>query len=334
MKKLDSNFQPPLDEIRAKVSQMVSSLELGDFDRNFWRNAVERDFKVMRLKDVKLGETGFLGSDSSIAAKNVRYNALWGMHAVLLYGLFNGLENKDQLVGHGSVNYSSLMYDSHVDLGSFNPYWMIEHQMNCIRIEREYSSIVDGRQSLVDSGFRVDFPLVDGSLKTNSDNLSMRASLPAAEAALKAQERLLGLGRVVSMVEDSHASDISRRFGLNMSNLMFFNLVLRDGEYVVEEGRFNVCYLKLPGKRLDYLDGLSMPLTVRWEFSYPGFHDDLSLLASMWLKEDDVLHPQLYPLRIADYLTRRVNTAGVIDEIVGELKPELEFRDLREAYFE
>lgn len=331
MKKLGSHFPAPVEEIKSKISDMVSSLEVKDFDRASWRRQLEQDFEIRQLDAIGARKTGFIGVDSSITAQNLRYHALWSMHCVSLYGLFDGKDNEDPLVGHGFINYSNLMYDSSIDLGSFNPYWMIEQQMNYIRIAKEYSTLFGGYEKLVESGVEVDFALVDGSLKTNSENLSVKTSLNTVDKALDAQEKLLGLKRVVSMAEDSHSSDISRKFGLNMSNLMLFNIVLDEGEYVVDAGKFNVCYIKLPGKKLAYLGGKSTPTTVRWEFSYPGFEDDLSLIASIWLREIDLLHPQVYPLRIADYLTRRVKTAGLLSEVAREINSDLEFREMREV---
>jgi hypothetical protein len=334
MKDLDAYFRVPEGEIRKKVSEMVSSLEVRDFDVDFWRKRIGDDFKIQKITLNDAGETGFVGADSSITTQNLRYHALWSMHCISLYGLYNGMENEDPLVGQGSIPYSNLMYDSSVELGSFTPYWMLEQQMNCIRIAKEYSSLVENCKSLAAAGRKVDFALVDGSLKTNMENISIKASLKAVDEAVSAQEKLLGLKKVVSMVEDSHASDISRKFGLNMSNLMMFHLLLKEGEYVVDADGFNVCYIKLPGKKLTYMDAESKPLTARWEFSYPHFEEDLNSLASIWLKEDDLLHPQIYPLRIADYLTRQIKTSGLLNEVVSEINPDLEFRDMREANFE
>jgi len=330
MRELDLHFLPNEGDIAGRVSELISSLELRDFDKERWRSRVEAEFEIRSLSLPKHGEAGFLAADSSVAKQNLRYHALWSMHCVSLYGLFDGRQHDDPLVGHGSVDYSNLMYDSAVDLGSFEPYWMIEQQMNHIRVAREYSSIAGNFEALRRSGVQVDYALVDGSLETNHQNLSMEVKLATADAALEAQRRLLDLKKVVSMAEDSHASGISRRLGLSMSNLMLFDLILRGGEYVVDEGRFNVCYIKLPGKRLSYLEGLSSPLSVRWEFSYGGFEDDLNLLASIWLRDADLLHPQLYPLRIADYLTRRIKASGLISQAVEETKADLEFREMRE----
>jgi hypothetical protein len=329
MKQLGLAFLPHMGELMRKASVLASSLKPADFDRERWRGVVDSEFGIRRFACVDADTAGLIAADSSMALQNLRYHALWGMHCVSLYGLFNGIRNPDLLVGNGYVNYTDLMYESRVDLGSFRPYWMLEQQMNHLRIAAEYSALACDRDALVDSGRKVDYLLVDGSLKTNSENLSVKADLPTVRAAVDAQERLLKLHTVVSMAEDSHASDISSRFGLNMSNLMFFHLLLDDFEYVVDDGRFSVCYIKLPGKRLSYSLDECRPTTVRWEFPYRGFEPDLSRLASIWLKEDDLLHPQVYPLRIADYLTRRINAGGLLKEAAGESNAESEFRDLR-----
>jgi len=331
MRKLDVQFQPSFDEIRDRISDLVSRLEVRDFDRELWRRKVMQDYAIRRVNILAPGKTGFICADSSFNLQNIRYHALWSIHCISIYGLFNGMNNEDQLVGYGSVPYAGLLYDSSVDVGIFNPYRLIDQQVNYLRIAREYASIVRNYAVVRDSGLQVDVALVDGSLSTNLEHLSLKADFSSRQAALDAQEQLLGLPKVVSMAEDSHASDVAHRMGLEMSNLMLFNLVLEEGEYVVDAGRFNVCYLKLPGKNLAYLGGRSSPVTVRWEFSYPRFEEDLDAMASIWLQEDDLLHSQLYPLRIADYLTRKIKTSGLLDEAISDVRPELEFRSLRES---
>lgn len=331
MKQLGLAFQPPMEEIRKKASALASSLKPADFDIDRWRGMLESEFKIRRLGVSQTGDAGFIASDSSLAVQNLRYHALWGLHCVSLYGLYNGRSNPDPLVGNGLIHYNRLMYESRVDFGSFNPYWMLEQQANHLRIAMEYSALARDCESMKDSGHAVDYLLVDGSLKTNSESLSDKTNLPTVSAAVDAQEKLLKAGRVVSMAEDSHASDIARKFGLNMSNLMLFHLTLSEGEYIVDGGRFNVCYVKLPGKRLSYTSDICMPTTVRWEFPYPDFELDLNKLASIWLREDDLLHSQLYPLRIADYLTRRISAAGLLKEALEEANPEPEFRYLRQV---
>jgi hypothetical protein len=331
MKNLDVQFQPPFEEIKSRISDMVSCLDVRDFDREFWRRKVSQEYPIRNIHIGTPGRTGFICADSSVSLQNIRYHAMWSIHCISLYGLFNGRDNEDPLVGYGSIPYEGLLYESSVDVGLFNQYWMVDQQMNYLRIAREYASIVRDYSSSIGLGLPVDVALVDGSLSTNLENLSFKADFPSRQAALDAQEQLLALPKVVSMAEDSHASDIARRLGLEMSNLMLFNLVLEEGEYVVAEGRFNVCYVNLPGKNLSYLGGRSSPLTVRWEFSHPSFGEDLDKLVSIWLKEDDLLHSQLYPLRIADYLTRKIRINGLLDEVIADAHPELEFRDLRES---
>ena len=303
-------------------------------DKQSLRSLVEQNFKIKKVKQIAPKETGFLAADSSTATRDLRFHALWSIHCVSTYGLFNGRENEDPLVGNGYTPYTSLMYDSSVDVGSFDLYHMLEQQLNHIRIGKEYEELAVQSEKMAESGFNLDFILVDGSLKTNSENLSAKQGFDGLGNALQAQDRLLKKGRVVSMVEDSHASDIARRLRLKMSNLMLFDIALDECEYVVDEGVFNVCYIKQPSKRISYLDGNNWPLTVRWEFSYRNFDEDLERLCSIWANENDLLHPQVYPLRTADYLTRRLKASGLLDEAIAEANPEVEFRNMRESVFE
>ncbi|MDD5111774.1 MAG: hypothetical protein PHG85_04470 [Candidatus Altiarchaeota archaeon] len=334
MKSLGMEYRPPADDIERRVADLVSQLEVGDFDRDAFRGIVNKDFGIKPVSPGTPPSISLLAADSSTASHNLRYSALWSIHCVCLYALFNGHGNEDPLVGHGAIPYGSVLYDSSADVGSFDPYWMLEQQMGCIRIAREYNDLAENAGRLAREGVPVDIALVDGSLSTNSENISFKPDLKASRSAIAAEERLLSLGRVVSMAEDSHASDIARRMGLNMSNLMLFHLVLDANEYVVERGRFNVCYVKLPGKKVRYLGDVCPPVTTRWEFSYPGFERDLSALAGIWMAEDDIIHPQVYPLRIADYLTRRLKAGGIIDKVVREMQPDLAFREMRESYFD
>ena len=276
----------------------------------------------------------FLAADSSFAVKELRYHALWAAHAAALHALYDGSMHHDALVGHGALPYTGLLYSSYVVAGEFIPYSDLDVRGNSIRVEFEFDSLMKALGELDSEGLKPDFILVDGSLYTNLRNLEGRESVYEEHARASASfRRVLASGRVVGMVEDSHATDLSRELGFNFTNMLLFDLSLKPGEYVVDlRDGISICYVKLPPKRLPYLAaGESRPLTVRWEFNYPGFEGDLDLLAGVWLREDDLLHPQLYPVRIADYLTRGIRVSGLLDRVAAERNLELRHRELREA---
>jgi len=133
-------------------------------------------------------------------------------------------------------------------------------------------------------------------------------------------------------VEDSASISIARALKTKLTDLAVFDLALKENEFIVQEvDGVNVCYIKLPAKNLSYTPSRkSEPLVVKWEFAYPNFIPDLENLAAIWAREDDLLHPQLYPVRIADYLTRRVKAAGILDTFVKDNDMEPRHRDMRE----
>lgn len=276
----------------------------------------------------------FLAGDCSSAVRELRYNALWAAHAVAVYAIFDGGEHRDMLAGYGSIPYGSLRYSNYAGLGEIVPYGDVEARSGAARACFEYESMVKAYRELESEGLKPDIMLFDGSLYTSRRSLES-AGDQNKEAALaaKALTEAAGLGRAVGMVEDSHATDMAHELGYDFTDLLLIDVALKPGEYVadVREG-VSICYLKLPGKPLPHLpSGISHPLTVRWEFGYAGYVKDLNLLAGIWLREDDILHPQLYPLRIADHLTRRVRARGILDEVESRLLLERKYRELREG---
>jgi hypothetical protein len=278
-------------------------------------------------------EASFLAADCSSAAKETRYNALWGAHAAAVYGVWDGVGHGDMVVGNGSIPYRQLSYSSRVELGELVPYSDVDVRSGAARAAVEFSMMLSASAELADAGQAPDFFLVDGSLRTNRDSLADDAGYPELSRAREAFEGVLALGKVVGMVEDSHATDISRSLGMGFTNMLLMELALRPGEYVAQEaGGIAVCHVKLPGKPLPYLpSGNSGPLTARWEFGHAGYEDDIALLAGIWLSEDDLLHPQLYPVRMADHLTRRVRVGGLLDEAASRLGLLKRHREMREG---
>ncbi|MFH0861410.1 MAG: DNA double-strand break repair nuclease NurA [Candidatus Altiarchaeota archaeon] len=275
-----------------------------------------------------------LAADCAIAYRELRYHAIWAAHAVAIACTFDGKPHPDTLVGNGALPYGDLEHSSYVGAGEFIPYADLDVRGNSARVAFESSSTLNAHRESVSEGKRPDIVLVDGSLYTNLMNLrKIDPIYPENADAISAYKGVLDIGKVVGMVEDSHATDLSRELGYDYTNMLLFDVALEPGEYLVDgrEG-INICHMKLPGKPLPHLPaGTSRPLTVRWEFNYGGFEDDLRRLACMWLREDDVLHPQLYPLRIADYLTRKIKAGGILDEVVGVRGLALKHRELREG---
>jgi hypothetical protein len=182
----------------------------------------------------------------------------------------------------------------------------------------------------------VDYVLVDGSLQTTvrrlKDEVKM-SKFPEHAKALNLHNELLAAGKVVGLVEDSHSCDLSKAVGLDVTNAALMDVILSDNEYVVfKKDGINVCHLKLPSKPLNYThERRSSPIVVRWEFSYDDFEGDLRNLAALWLREDDIFHTQIYPMRVTDYLTRRLKVGGMLDSLIAESGLEPLYRDMREA---
>jgi hypothetical protein len=291
---------------------------------------VFREFKPSSVK----GGLRLLAGDSSIVKRELRHHALWAFHGVTVCGVCDGKLYEDKLVGEGRLPYRGLMYESDLDLGAFIPYSDVDERLNSIRVGREFSMLLESKRRVESECGPVDFLLVDGSLYTNLRNLEAKKGYSEHAAARNVYQNLLK-ERVVGMVEDSHATDLSRSLGFNATNMLLFETALKPLEYAVDtRDEINICYMKLPGKEMASLPaGKSSEITVRWEFNYAGFHEDLELLAGVWVMETDILHPQLYPIRISDYLTRRIKVSGLIDRIVEGKKLAHQYRDLREGLF-
>ncbi|OYT27853.1 MAG: hypothetical protein B6U97_00120 [Candidatus Altiarchaeales archaeon ex4484_96] len=300
------------------------------FDRVECRKKVEECGFV--LDKVSLVEPGrgveFLAADSSIVKEELRYMALWAVHCVVLRGCFDLDKHRDPLIG-GDIRYKNLMYDSFIDAGQIKPYQMVDEQINNIRIHQEYKSLNRSLKDLKNEGVKPDYLLVDGSLITNQRKLSRYKN----KDALEEYTRLKNECMIVGLCEDSHAGDLAAKFGMDSTNIMFFDLILDEKEYVVhKKDDVYICHLKLPSKKLSYTGGInSPPLTVRWEFTNKDFIMDLNKLAFIWSCEDDLLHPQIYPLRIVDYLTRKIKMPGLLRRIIEENNLMLRYRDMRES---
>ncbi len=333
MKPLETDFSVPADE--------AESLARG-FKCN-GRDALRQEEVRVRLASAgyvprKLApaasRASFLAGDCSSAVRELRYNALWAAHAVAVYGVYDGGEHRDMLAGYGGIRYGGLRYSNYAGLGEIIPYGDVEARSGAERACFEYESMSRAYRELESEGLKPDIMLFDGSLYTSKRSLEAAGGKSREAArARKALEEAAGLARAVGMVEDSHSTDLAEDAGYEFTDLLLMDVALNPGEYVADpRDGVSICYMKLPGKPLPHVPSArSQPLTVRWEFGYADYEGDLNRLAGIWLSEDDILHPQLYPLRIADHLTRRVRAQGMLDEVESRLLLERKYRELRQG---
>jgi len=330
LEKLTPNFRFDTQYLEKKLQNMKEELKNREFDVDVLRDRLrENDFKIKKLKPKRPSdEVEFLVVDSSIVKNELRFYALWAIHSVVLRACFDNNTHTDPLIGD-EILYKNLMYNSYVDLGQIRPYKMVDERVNIIRISNEYKSLGKSYMELDDNGINIDFMIIDGSLYTNLQKLRKFRD----DKGLKEFQRLRDNGKLIGMVEDSNAGDIAYKINANLTNLLLFDLVLNKNEFVIDrKGKINICYIKLPPKILSYTpDRRSKSMTVRWEFSYENFKSDLENIVAIWLLESDLFHPQIYPLRLADYLTRKIRMHGLIENLIKENEIELKYRDLRES---
>ncbi len=331
MKPLNSDTWPEEKNLDEQVRQLTlvrhdpeDKLKMRDMLRG-----VGYSFKRL---DPHASPMTLLAADCALAARQLKYHALWATHAVSVHAAFDGACHPDNIIGHSSIPYKNLMYSNAVGIGEIVPYQDVEARAGYARICEESKIFLQSLGRLGEMGFHVDCLLVDGSLHTNLETLkAAKGKNPEADAAFQAFEEVMGFRRVVGLVEDSHATNVASALGFDYTDMLLFDTALEPYEYVSSSaGGISVCHVKLPGKPLPHQSNAeSEPLTVRWEFNYPGFEDDLGCLAGMWLMEDDILHPQVYPVRIADHLTRRIKVGGILEKAVLEHGLAPKHRDLR-----
>ncbi len=324
MRNLTPDFDFDFDSLDRKFLKLRESLRI-NVDSGELRDDVSAEFSINKLNPgIRDGESRILSVDSSFLCRELKFFALWAIHTVSFFGIFDGDMHNDPLTGGRRVGYKEMGYNSVLDIGRFERHDGIERNLNILRIGHEYKSLLDSWKEL-NAG--VDYLLLDGSIYTVLKRIKDNETLMALYNELKDS------GRFVGMVEDSASVGIARGLGKDMTNIALFDMVLDENEFIVQEREgINIIYLKLPSKKLSYTHSRkSNPLTVRWEFSYPEFVHDLENLVAIWSREDDLLHPQLYPLRIADYLTRRVKVGGILERFVRENELEPRHRERREG---
>jgi hypothetical protein len=266
--------------------------------------------------------------DASTCLRKLRYKAIFASHTIVTRAVFDLERHPDMISGNGSIPYGNLNYESFVDLRQLRPYSDLAARANALRIGAEYGRLLE---SLSKSGERPDFVLVDGSVHTSIRNLMIKGDIPESDLALDNVKKAVSEHNIVGVVEDTHACDISSRLGFDFTNGMLFDVALNPGEYVRVGGDgISVCYVRLPGKKLPHeQEGFRGGFTVRWEFKAGQEIDGIERLSGMWLCEDDILHSQLYPVRVADHMTRRLKASGIIDEALKDRYWVGQFRDLR-----
>ncbi|MFH1788254.1 MAG: hypothetical protein ABH834_02590 [Candidatus Altiarchaeota archaeon] len=313
MRPLTPEFKLEFDSLSERLASLSGELSHVKVDASSLRSMLSSGgFEIMQTECVPPGEgKSFLCADSSYGRLDARYHSIYCVHCVCLHAAYSESPKQDFLVGQGTINYDKLSYESIIDVGAMKPYSDVDARVNLIRLDAELSLLASSKASIGDA----DYLIVDGSLSTIKKELSSSKDYPEHAAASKAYDDLCAL-KAASMVEDSHATDVSSAIGLEITNLHLFDLALKPLEYIVKkEDGINTVYVKLPAKKVCYAPGeRSVPFTVRWEFSYGGFEEDLASLVGAWALEDDLLHPQVYPMRIADYLTRRVKVNGILEE--------------------
>ena len=323
MKELTPDFDFNTEVLEDRFLKLKESLHI-DVDSVKLRDAVSAQFTIKKLSPkARDGETRILAVDSSIVRREMKFAALWAIHTVSLFGVFDGNSHEDPLVGGKKILYKDLQYNSNLDLGKFESHDRIEENSNIIRVAYEYKSLLDSYKEINSDA---DYLLLDGSIQTVLKRIKDNETLMGIYNELKGSSKLIG------MVEDSASVGIARSLKTKLTDIAVFDLALEENEFIVQEqDGVNVCYIKLPSKSLSYTPSRkSEPLTVKWEFAYPEFLQDLENLVAIWSMEDDLLHPQLYPIRIADYLTRKVKAGGILDTFVKDNDMEPMHRDMRE----
>ena len=317
------------------ATDLIDSFTVADIEKHDAESLINLlssngfDIKTVRPKREEFSS---LACDCSSASRRYRYNALWATHAVAVYSKYDMDCHNDKIVGHSEIPYADLSYVNELKAGEFTPYSEIDVRMNLIRVTNEFNLMNNAFGELKETASGVDVILCDGSLSTVNERINRESDeFEEKNEAKQAFENVLKNSNVVGLVEDSFASDISSELGLKMTNINLFDICLKPFEYIVKKSNgINICYLNLPPKSIPYLPEKKSPsFTVRWEFAANDFENLFSNILGAWLDEDDLLHPQLYPIRIADYLSRRIKAGGVLDSICENIDLEPLFRQKR-----
>ena len=313
MKDIQSNIQLDYQGLEAGIDSIQIEGE-STLDKEAVRDRIrDAGYGIKKIRARQPAKMSFLACDASILKRELLYNSIWAGHVITVYGGYDGEEHPDHLSGRGSVNYGGLRYGSRIRYGAFKPYSGLEDRLDSLRTAMEIQALMEG----VDA----DVLLFDGSIYSSLEKSGKRSGYPEHAEARKMLETLLD-ECCVAQVEDTHASRISRRLGYATTDLLLAEIALEANEYIMYGDELRVVHLKLPGKKTFFLDKPSTPQVVRWEFTEKSLKL-LPDLAGIWLGEDDLIHPQLYPIRVADHLTRKIRVSGILDKIVRQrnLKP-------------
>lgn len=319
MKPIGGHVKLDQERLQERVSRLTLEGEESLTRKQVRRLLSEKGLKIKKVRPENPGLTSFTACDASILKREYRYNAVWAAHTVTVRAAYDGKDHPDNLAGRKTIRYRDIKYESRVDLDVFQPYASLDERLDSIRENLESKSLIQNKGE-------GDVVLFDGSLAACLEKTRARKGHAEHETALKNLEKLAGQ-KLVSMVEDTHTSTISRMLGFNTTDLLLFQIALEPGEYVSMKDVLTVCYIKLPGKKTEYTEQTDA-LTVKWEFTDKAI-DLMPKLAWIWLEEDDLIHPQLYPLRIADYLTRKIKVSGIIEEVAARKNLQPKNRELR-----
>jgi len=334
---LTAHSIPPSTTVEEVLASLKSELEslpcpTGEELRDLIE---EKGYDICSFKPKTLPSScRILTCDASNSVKELRYYCLWGVHSIALSAEYDGKLHPDPLLGGEPILYKNMGYDSKLKLGVLTPYKNIENRMQLKRMGLEYAHLLTSLKIMEREGMKPDFLLIDGSLVTSLNYLYSQQSSPEYEEVRSITRELISMSNVIALVEDSYESKLALELGFPSTTLQLMDHILKEKEFVSfeAEGGVRVCYLKLPSKPLSYLPSQkSPPLTVRWEFTNSDFLPILEQIAGLWLQECDLLHPQLYPVRIADYLTRKVSVNTLLEEAVNRYGLKRKYREMRES---
>ena len=163
MKELTPDFDFDAEVLEDRFLKLKESLHI-DVDSVKLRNEISSQFSINKLSPrAREGESRILSVDSSIVCREMKFAALWAIHAVSLFGVFDNSMHEDPLVGGRKILYRNLQYNSNLDIGKFENHDGIEENSNIIRVAYEYKSLLDSFKEM-DSG--ADYLLLDGSIHT------------------------------------------------------------------------------------------------------------------------------------------------------------------------
>ncbi|MBD3262247.1 MAG: hypothetical protein GF334_11395, partial [Candidatus Altiarchaeales archaeon] len=164
-----------------------------------------------------------LACDASILKSEKRYAGVWACHSVAVYAETKGKRERDVYTGLGEIIYGNMKYESRLSCGFFEPYEALEDRLDSIRFVKE-------AKALCESEADADYLFFDGSLKSAGEKMGGKRIYPEQCEAKKHYKKLLG-ENVAALVEDTRSSELSKKLGLNTTDLLLFENILGEGEF-------------------------------------------------------------------------------------------------------